>query len=137
MRTAQPTKCYRIFFMHSRAANSAVRGRIRPKFIHVRDIIVVLLTSKNEDDQIKNEGARLLTSFPHFDPMGDICSHMQPFPYPNASSEKLWLRSARWLRRYSCFNLCTTTDGRRRRTPEDGYTIGLIWKVQFFKIVRF
>ena len=48
-------------FSRSRAANSAVLGRIWPKFELVRDIMVVPHTSKNEEDPIKNEGARVLT----------------------------------------------------------------------------
>ena len=44
------------FFKRSRAANSAVRGRIVPNFKLVRDIMVVLHTCKNEEDLIKNEG---------------------------------------------------------------------------------
>ena len=56
---------YGIFkFRRSRAANSAVFCRIEPKFELVRDIMVVLLTYKNEEDPIKNEVARLLTQFP-------------------------------------------------------------------------
>ena len=53
------------FFRHSNAAtcNSAVLGRIRPNFELFRDIIVVLRTCKNEEDPIKNEGARVLTIF--------------------------------------------------------------------------
>ena len=50
-----------IFFRSSRAANSAVLGRIWLKFELVRDIIDVLLTCKYEEDPIKNEGARVLT----------------------------------------------------------------------------
>ena len=50
-----------IFFKRSRAANSAICGRILPNLELVRDIIVVLLTCKNEEDPIKNEGARVLT----------------------------------------------------------------------------
>ena len=50
-----------IFFKHSRAANSAVCGRIVQNFELVRDIIVVPLTCKNEEDPIKNEGAGVLT----------------------------------------------------------------------------
>ena len=49
------------FFQTSRAANSAVPGRIGPKFELMRDIMVVLLTCMNEEDPIKNEGARVLT----------------------------------------------------------------------------
>ena len=51
-----------VFFKCSRAANSAVHGRILPNFELVRDIMVVLHTCKNEEDLIKNEDARVLTS---------------------------------------------------------------------------
>ena len=49
------------FFKRSRAANSAVCGPIVLNFGLVRDIIFVFLTSKNEIDPVKNEGARVLT----------------------------------------------------------------------------
>ena len=52
-----------IFFRHSRAANSAVLGRIWPKFELMRDIMVVLVTCKYEEDPIKNEDPRVLTRF--------------------------------------------------------------------------
>ena len=39
-----PLQVYGIFFKRSRAANSAVPGRIRLKFELVRDVMVVLLT---------------------------------------------------------------------------------------------
>ena len=52
-----------IFFKRSRAANSAVCSRSMPNFELLRDIIVVLLTYMNVEDQIKNEGARVLTRF--------------------------------------------------------------------------
>ena len=48
-------------FRRSRAANSAVLGIIWLKIELVRDIIDVLVTYKYEEDQIKNEGARVLT----------------------------------------------------------------------------
>ena len=51
-----------IFSRHSRAANSAVLGPIWPNFEVVRDVKVVLATYKNEEDLIKNEGARVLTT---------------------------------------------------------------------------
>ena len=44
--------------MRSRAANSAVLGPIWPNFELVRDVMVVLVTSKYEEDPIKNEDAR-------------------------------------------------------------------------------
>ena len=49
------------FLNWSRAANSAVHGWIRPNFKLIQDYIVILRTCKNEDS-IKNEGARVLTS---------------------------------------------------------------------------
>ena len=52
-----------IFFRRSRAANSAVRGRIGPKFELVRDIMVFLVTCKYEKDSIKNKGDRVLMRF--------------------------------------------------------------------------
>ena len=39
------------------ATNSAVRGRIWANFELIRDFMVVLVTCKNEEDQIKNKGA--------------------------------------------------------------------------------
>ena len=50
-----------VFFKRSRAANSAVLGRILPNFELVIDIMIVLHTCKNEEDPIKNEDARVLT----------------------------------------------------------------------------
>ena len=43
---------------HSRAANSAVQGRIWLKFKFIQDVMVTL---KNEEDRIKIEGARVAT----------------------------------------------------------------------------
>ena len=51
------------FFKHSRAANSTVRGQIWLKFEPVRDIIVVIVPCKNEEDPLKNNGARVATTF--------------------------------------------------------------------------
>ena len=58
-----PLYVYGDFSRRSRAANSAVLGRIWPKFELVRDIMVVLVTCKYEEDPIKNEGARVDTTF--------------------------------------------------------------------------
>ena len=52
-----------IFSRRSRAANSAVLGPIWPNFKLVRDVINVLVTCKYEEDPIKNEGARVDTTF--------------------------------------------------------------------------
>ena len=43
------------------AANSTVRDRIWLKFEHIQDVMVVLVTCKNEEDPIKNKGARVTT----------------------------------------------------------------------------
>ena len=51
------------FFIRSRAANSAVLGPIWPNFKLVRDVIDVLVNCKYEEDPIKNEGAKVLTTF--------------------------------------------------------------------------
>ena len=50
-------------FKHSRAANSTVRGRIWLKFEPIRDVVVVLVTCKNEEVPMKNKGARVATTF--------------------------------------------------------------------------
>ena len=52
-----------IFSRRPRAANSAVHGRIWPNFELVQDFMAVLVTCKNEEDPIKNEGARVFTTF--------------------------------------------------------------------------
>ena len=54
---------YGDFSRQSRAANSAVLGPIRPNFELARDVMDVLVTCKYEEDLIKNEGARVLTTF--------------------------------------------------------------------------
>ena len=54
---------YGDFSRRLRAANSTVLGLIWPNFELVRDVIDVLITCKYEEDQIKNEGARVLTTF--------------------------------------------------------------------------
>ena len=52
-----------IFSRCPRAVNSAVLGPIWPNFELVRDVINVLVTYKYEEDPIKNEGARVFTTF--------------------------------------------------------------------------
>ena len=48
---------YGDFSRHSMAANSKVHGRIWLKFELIPDFMIVLITCKNEEDPIKNEGA--------------------------------------------------------------------------------
>ena len=57
-----PLEVYWDFSRRPRAANSAVHGLIWSNFELGRDFIVVLLTCKNEEDQIKNRGARVFTT---------------------------------------------------------------------------
>ena len=64
------TRLYDVFFRRSRANNSEVSGGIQPKFELIQAFIVVIITCKNEEDPIKNERARVLTSFPHYKSMG-------------------------------------------------------------------
>ena len=58
--TFLPLKVYWDFSRRSRAANSAVLGPIWPIFELVRDVMDFLVTCKYEEDQIKNEGARVV-----------------------------------------------------------------------------
>ena len=51
------------FFRRSRAANSEVSGGIPPKFGLIQALMVVLVTCKNEEDPIKNEGSQVPTRF--------------------------------------------------------------------------
>ena len=63
MTSFSPLKVYGNFSRRSRAANSAVLGPTWPNFELVRDVIGVLVTCKYEEDPIKNEGTRVLTTF--------------------------------------------------------------------------
>ena len=63
-------ECYKIspvisqwfFSRRSRAGKSAVHGRIWSNFKLFQDFIVVLVTCKNEEDPIKNEGPTVFTT---------------------------------------------------------------------------
>ena len=57
------TRLFDVFFSRSRAANSEVSEGILPKYELIQAFIVVLVTCKNEEDPIKNEGTRVLTRF--------------------------------------------------------------------------
>ena len=58
-----PLEVYGDFSRRSRAANSAVLGPIWSNFGIVHDVMDVLVTCKYEEDPIKNEGARVVTTF--------------------------------------------------------------------------
>ena len=63
-----------IVFRHSEVANSAARDGIGPKFELIGTSMDVLVTCKNEEDQIKIEGARVLTIFLAF-AQGQLTQH--------------------------------------------------------------
>ena len=50
-------------FRRSRASNFKVKCTVRSKIELFRDVLVVLVNCKNGNDPIKNEGARLATTF--------------------------------------------------------------------------
>ena len=60
----------RYVFSDAQGQLTKVSGGILPKFELLQAFIVVLVTCKNEEDPIKNEGARVLTRFPHYKSMG-------------------------------------------------------------------
>ena len=57
------TTLYSIFFRRARADNSGVGVGIWRKFELIQAFMHVLDTCKNEEDPIKNEGARVFTRF--------------------------------------------------------------------------
>ena len=82
---------YGDFSRRSRAANSAVLGPIWPNFELVRDVINVLVTCKYEEDPIKNEGARVVTTlYSNFsDAQGQITLLLVLVSGRNLNSSKL------------------------------------------------
>ena len=82
-----------IFFRRSRAANSAVHGRIWLNFELIRDFMVVLVTFKNEEDPVKNEGSRVFTtSYINFsDAQGQITPESVVVSGRNSDSSKAFM----------------------------------------------
>ena len=52
-------------------------GQLTPQSLvrSIGDFMVVLVTCKNKEEPIKNEEARVVTIFHHYNPMGAICCH--------------------------------------------------------------
>ena len=75
----------------SRTANSTVLGPIWPNFKLIRDVMNVLVTCKNEDDPIKNEGARMFTTlYINFsDAQGQVTPESVMVSGQNLNSSKL------------------------------------------------
>ena len=86
-----PLKVYGDFSRLSRAANSAVLGPIWSNFELVQHVMVVLVTCKNEEDPIKNEGAKVLTTlYIYFsDAQGQITLELVVVSGRNLNSSKL------------------------------------------------
>ena len=61
--TFLPLSVYGNFSIRSRAAYFAALGPICPKFELCPEFMVVLVNCKNEEDLIKNGGARVATRF--------------------------------------------------------------------------
>ena len=59
-------------FRHSRASNSKMSSRIRPKIELDRAFTPVLVNSNFYDDSIKNEQASMETPFSHYKSMGNF-----------------------------------------------------------------
>ena len=60
--TFLPLYVYGDVSRRSRAANSAVPCWIWPKFELICNLMLVLVTGKNEEDPMNNEGARVFTT---------------------------------------------------------------------------
>ena len=58
-----PLYVYGIFFIHSRADNSVVCGRIRPNFELIQALMHVIVICKYEKDSIKNILENVMTPF--------------------------------------------------------------------------
>ena len=65
MKALECSQHYTFFFRRSRADNFRVGG-IWPKIKLTQAVMHVLDIFKNEDDSIKNEGARVFTTFSHY-----------------------------------------------------------------------
>ena len=73
------------------AANSAINGLIWSNFELIQDFKVVLVTCKNEEGPIKNEGARVFTTLVinFSDAQGQITLELVVVSGPNSNSSNL------------------------------------------------
>ena len=87
-----------IFSRRARAANSAVHAPIWSNFELVQDFMVYLLTCKNEEDPIKNRGARVFTTLYTYinfsDVQGQITLMLVVVSGQNLNSSKLLCMSS-------------------------------------------
>ena len=86
-----PLQFYGDYSRCIRAAGSAVHGPIWSNFEIVQDFMVVLLTCKNEEDPIKNKGARVFTTLyiNFLDVQGQITLELVVVSGRNLNSSKL------------------------------------------------
>ena len=79
---------------HSRAANSAVKCGIWLKFKLIQDVMIIIITSNNEEDLIKIEGAGVATTlkidFSNIQGQITLQSRVESGSNSN-SSKMLWL----------------------------------------------
>ena len=61
MKEQECSQQYTLIFRRPRAAYSLICGGISPKFKLIQAFMHVLVTCKNEEDPVKNEGARVFT----------------------------------------------------------------------------
>ena len=63
MKALEWSQHYSLIFTHSRAANSEVSDGILRKFKPIQAFMADLVTCRNEEDPLENEGTRVVTTF--------------------------------------------------------------------------
>ena len=63
MKVLECSQYYTFIFQMFKAANSVVGDEIWQKFKLIQAFMVVLVTCKNDEDPLKNESTRVLTTF--------------------------------------------------------------------------
>ena len=63
MKALEWSQHYSLFLKRSRAATSEVSDGILPKFKPIQALMADLVTCKNEEDPLENEGTRVVTTF--------------------------------------------------------------------------
>ena len=89
--TDLPLYVYGDFSRRSRTVNSTVQGLILPNFEPIQDFMRALVTCKNEEDPIENEGTRVVTtlSIDFSDAQGQLTLKSVMESCQNSNSSKL------------------------------------------------
>ena len=78
-------------FSDAQGQLTAILGQILPNFELIRDVMVVLITYNNEEDPIKNGGARVFTTL--YIDFSDVQGQLTPYSVVesgrNSNSSKL------------------------------------------------